>query len=68
MDAIAVLPFENTSGDPDSEYLSDGIAESLINSLSQLGRLKVRARSTVFRYKGQTADPQKLGRIGLPHR
>jgi eukaryotic-like serine/threonine-protein kinase len=62
MDAIAVLPFENTSGDPDSEYLSDGITESLINSLSQLGRLKVLARSTVFRFKGRTGDPQQLGR------
>jgi serine/threonine protein kinase/tetratricopeptide (TPR) repeat protein len=61
-DAIAVLPFENSSGDPDSEYLSDGIAESLINSLSQMGRLRVLARSTVFRYKGQTVDPQKVGR------
>jgi serine/threonine protein kinase/Tfp pilus assembly protein PilF len=62
MDAIAVLPFENSSGDPDSEYLSDGIAESLINSLSKMGRLRVLARSTVFRYRGQTGDPQKLGR------
>jgi eukaryotic-like serine/threonine-protein kinase len=62
MDAIAVLPFENTSGDPDSDYLSDGITESLINSLSQLGRLRVLARSTVFRYKGRTGDPQQLGR------
>jgi TolB-like protein/Tfp pilus assembly protein PilF len=62
MNAIAVLPFENSSGDPDSEYLSDGIAESLINSLSQLGRLRVLARGTVFRYKGQTGDPQRLGR------
>ena len=62
MDAIAVLPFENSSGDPDSEYLSEGIAESLINSLSQMGRLRVLARSTVFRYKGQTGDPQKIGR------
>ena len=62
MDAIAVLPFENTSGDPDSEYLGEGIAESLINSLSQMGKLRVLARSTVFRYKGQTGDPQKIGR------
>lgn len=61
-DAIAVLPFENSSGDPDSEYLSDGIAESLINSLSQLGRLRVLARGAAFRYKGQTGDPQKVGR------
>jgi TolB-like protein len=62
MDAIAVLPFENTAGDPDTEYLSDGITETLINSLSQLGRLRVLARSTVFRYKGQMGDPQKIGR------
>ena len=62
MEAIAVLPFQNASGDPDSEYLSDGIAEELINSLSQLGRLRVVARGTVFRYKGQTGDPQKIGR------
>ncbi|HXH49452.1 MAG TPA: protein kinase [Terriglobia bacterium] len=60
--ALAVLPFENASGDPDSEYLSDGITESLINSLSQLGRLKVLARSTVFRYKGRKDDPLALGR------
>jgi TolB-like protein len=59
---IAVLPFENASGDPDSEYLSDGITETLINSLSQLGRLRVLARSTVFRYKGRTQDPQQVGR------
>jgi len=59
---VAVLPFENTSGDPDSEYLSDGITETLINSLSQLGRLRVLARSTVFRYKGRTQDPQQVGR------
>jgi non-specific serine/threonine protein kinase len=60
--AVAVLPFENASGDPDSEYLGDGIAESLINSLSQLGRLNVLARGRVFRYKGRTEDPQQLGR------
>jgi serine/threonine protein kinase len=59
---VAVLPFENASGDPDSEYLSDGITESLINSLSQLGRLKVLARSTVFHYKGRQDDPLVLGR------
>jgi non-specific serine/threonine protein kinase len=59
---VAVLPFENESGDPDSEFLSDGITESLINSLSQLGRLRVLARSTVFRYKGRIQDPQQVGR------
>ena len=60
--AVAVLPFENASGNPDSEYLSDGITESLINSLSQLRRLKVLARSAVFRYKGRNEDPLALGR------
>ena len=60
--SVAVLPFENASGDPDSEYLSDGITEILINSLSQLGRLKVLARSTVFHYKGRKDDPLALGR------
>ncbi len=59
--SIAVLPFQNASGDPNMEYLSDGMTESLINSLSQLPNLAVKARSTVFRYKGQEADPQKVG-------
>src|SRR5712691_3542086 len=62
MDAIAVLPFEKASGDPDAEYLSDGITDSLINSLAQLGSLRVLARSTVFRYKGRAGDPQQSGR------
>lgn len=59
--SIAVLPFVNASGNPNMEYLSDGISESLTNSLSQLPNLKVKARSTVFRYKGQEVDPQKVG-------
>jgi serine/threonine-protein kinase len=62
IDSIAVLPFVNAGADPESEYLSDGIAESLINSLSQLPRLRVVPRSTVFRYKGQNLDPQEIGR------
>src|SRR5437016_2467334 len=62
IDSIAVLPFVNTSGNPDTEYLSDGLADSLINSLSQVPKLRVAPRSTVFRYKGQTVDPQKIGR------
>lgn len=62
IDSIAVLPFQNTSGDPNVEYLSDGIAESLINSLTQLQQLKVIARSTAFRYKSKDADPQFVGR------
>jgi serine/threonine protein kinase/Tfp pilus assembly protein PilF len=61
IDSIAVLPFANSSANPDSEYLSDGITESLINNLSQLPTLRVIARSTVFRYKGQQTDPQKVG-------
>ena len=62
IDSIAVLPFANVSGDPETEYLSDGIADSLINSLSRLDRLRVVPRSTVFRYKGQDVDPQAVGR------
>ncbi len=61
IDSIAVLPFENATADPNTEYLSDGITESIINSLSHLPKLRVMARSTVFRYKGQVQDPQKVG-------
>ncbi len=59
--SIAVLPFVNATADPNNEYLSDGLTESLISSLSQLPNLKVLARSTVFRYKGKEDDPQKIG-------
>ena len=62
IDSVAVLPFSNASADPNTEYLSDGITESLINSLSQLSNLRVVARTTVFRYKGKEIDPQKIGR------
>jgi len=61
IDSIAVLPFANVSNDAKTEYLSDGITESLINNLSQLPNLSVMSRNTVFRYKGQPTDPQKLG-------
>src|SRR6266478_1253452 len=61
IESIAVLPFANVSDDPKTEYLSDGITESLINSLSQLPNLAVMSRNTVFRYKTQTTDPQKIG-------
>jgi serine/threonine-protein kinase len=61
IDSVAVLPFTNGSGDPNAEYLSDGITESIINNLSQIPNLRVMARSTVFRYKGKGADPQKVG-------
>jgi eukaryotic-like serine/threonine-protein kinase len=62
IDSIAVLPFENASADPEAEYLSDGITESIINSLSRLPKLRVIPRGTVFRYKGQAVDPQAVGR------
>jgi len=59
--SVAVLPFDNQNRDPDIDYLSDGITESIIHSLSQLSQLKVMARSTVFQYKGQEVDPRKVG-------
>jgi serine/threonine protein kinase/pimeloyl-ACP methyl ester carboxylesterase/tetratricopeptide (TPR) repeat protein len=62
IDSLAVLPFTNVSGDPNTEYLSDGITESLINNLSQLPNLTVMSRNSVFRYKGQEADAQVVGR------
>jgi TolB-like protein/Tfp pilus assembly protein PilF len=62
IESIAVLPFANTSGDPNMEYLSDGITESIINSLSQLPNLGVIARSSVFRYKGRDTDAPTVGR------
>jgi eukaryotic-like serine/threonine-protein kinase len=62
IDSLAVLPFENASGDPDYEYLSDGITGSLINILATLPKLRVMAQSTVFRYKGRNLDPQTIGR------
>jgi len=62
IDSLAVLPFVNTSADPNTDYLSDGITESVINNLSQLPSLRVMARGTVFRYKGKENDPQKVGR------
>ncbi|HMJ87634.1 MAG TPA: protein kinase, partial [Vicinamibacterales bacterium] len=61
IDSVAVLPFVNSSGDADGDYLSDGITESLIANLSQVRSLRVTARSTVFRYKGKEIDPQKIG-------
>ena len=57
---LAVLPFENIRNDPEVNYLADGIAESLINQLSQLPQLSVMARSTAFRYRGDV-DPQTVG-------
>ena len=62
IDSLAVLPFVNASGNPDADYLGDGLTEALINNLGQLPELKVIARSSVFRYKGQPLDPQKVRR------
>lgn len=60
--SLAVLPFENVSGDPNFEYLSDGLTESIINGLSQLQNLRVSARNLVFRYKIKEMDPREIGR------
>jgi serine/threonine-protein kinase len=62
IDSVAVLPFVNATGNADNEYLSDGIAESIIDSLSQLPELRVVARSAVFRYKGRETDPIAVGK------
>jgi len=67
LDSLAILPFSYVSSDPqfmanpDREYLSDGLTESIINNLSQLANLKVIARSSVFRYKGKDRDVQAIG-------
>src|SRR5207244_10405521 len=62
IESIAVLPFVNQNHDPDSEYVSDGVTEGIINSLTQLPNLKVIARSSVFRYKGKETDPFVVGK------
>jgi len=62
IDSLAILPFVNQSGDPDLEYLSDGVTEALINNLSRLTKLRVMARSTVFRYQSrEVQDAQQVG-------
>jgi serine/threonine-protein kinase len=62
IDSIAVMPFVNESGNQEVEYLSDGMTESLIRSLSQLPNLNVKARSSVFRYKGKATDAKTIGK------
>ena len=62
IESIAVLPFQNQANDADTEYLSDGVTESIINSLTQLPNLRVIARSSVFRYKGKQTDPFVAGK------
>jgi serine/threonine protein kinase/TolB-like protein/Flp pilus assembly protein TadD len=61
INSLAVLPFVNATADANNEYLSDGLTEGLIGTLSQVPDLKVMARSTVFRFKGKDDDPQKIG-------
>jgi len=60
--SVAILPFVNDSKDPNAEYLSDGLTESIINSLSQLPNLKVMSRNAAFRFKGPNLDPLEAGR------
>ena len=62
IDSLAVLPFGNTGGDPENEYLSDGITGSLINMMATLPKLRVMAQSTVSRFKTREIDPQAVGR------
>ncbi len=62
IDSVAVLPFKNASGDPNSEYLGAGITDGLIHSLSRLPQLRVIARSSVFRYKDREVEPRTVGR------
>ncbi|MGH9886597.1 MAG: TPR end-of-group domain-containing protein, partial [bacterium] len=62
IDSIAVLPFGGASRDTSDDYLTDGITESLINGLSQLPQLSVMSSSSVFRYKGEPLDPQRIGK------
>jgi serine/threonine protein kinase/tetratricopeptide (TPR) repeat protein len=62
LESLAVLPFVNVGGNPGTEYLSDGITESIINNLSQLPKVSVRSFSSVARYKNKDVDPQEAGR------
>ena len=63
IDSLAVLPLRNISQDPNSEYLSEGITETIINTLSRISTLRVLAPSTVFRFKGKDVDPQEIGSL-----
>ncbi len=62
INSVAVMPFVNVTNDPNTEYLSDGISENLINNLSQLPQLKVIARSSTFKYKGKEIDPEEVAK------
>jgi TolB-like protein/Flp pilus assembly protein TadD len=60
--SVAILPLTNSSGNPEAEYLAEGIAEGIINDLSKVPALRVMARSTAFRFKGREVDPRQVGR------
>jgi TolB-like protein/Tfp pilus assembly protein PilF len=60
--SLAILPFQNATRNPDADYISDGITDDIINSLSQLPNIRVLARSTVFRYKKKEDDPRAIGK------
>ena len=62
IESVAVLPFENASNDPAIEYLSDGISESLISTLSRLPGLRVISRRSAFAFKGKKLDPKEIGK------
>ncbi|HXQ70566.1 MAG TPA: winged helix-turn-helix domain-containing protein [Pyrinomonadaceae bacterium] len=63
IDSLAILPVRSDSEDQNVEYLSDGITEAIINTLSQIPKLRVLARSTVFRFKAKDVDPQEVGKL-----
>ena len=62
IDSVAIMPFDSTGSDVNTENLSDGLAEQLINSLSQIPQIRVIARTTAFTYKGKAIDPAKVGK------
>jgi TolB-like protein len=62
IDSIAVMPFSNSGGNADADFLSDGLTESLIASLAHVPDLKVKSRNSVFRYKGKDVDIQQVGK------
>ena len=62
IDALAVLPFANTSGDSDKEYVADGITQTLVSSLSRLPNLKVISRNSVFAFKGKTSEAKSIAK------
>ncbi|NNE66471.1 MAG: protein kinase [Pyrinomonadaceae bacterium] len=62
IESLAVMPFVYESGNEEIEYLADGMTENLISSLAKIPNLSVKARSSVFRYKGKQIDPRSVGK------